>query len=333
VELSRARLSPRVLVDHRAELALEERRQVRLAGGDERVELLLHGVARGARIFARQIVPVARAPAAPAPVAGARHAARELPELRLERVVVARPHELPQAILVDEARDLAEALREPVARAQRALRERRHLGEALEDAVDRGSAVERVAAPRRREVAVLGERVDRAPEELPRAVSPVPCAAPGQDAADAGMRVRELALEPAVEERARLVLGRDLEERIDAGLDGPLVQEVGAEGVDRPDARELELRERPVEIRPLVGARRGAVAGALDRRSQAELHLARRLLGEGEGDDPLQLRRARPDESEDPRDERGRLAGSRGGLDEERPVELVADAAARLGVG
>jgi len=44
-----------------------------------------------------------------------------------------------------------------------------------------------------------------------------------------------------LEQRPCRVFGSDLEARIDARFDRTLAQQVGAEGVDRPDARFLEL--------------------------------------------------------------------------------------------
>ena len=60
-------------------------------------------------------------------------------------------------------------------------------------------------------------------------------------------------LEPSIERRveqfARNVLGRDFEHRIDARLDRPLAQQIGAERMNRADTRLFELLERAVESR------------------------------------------------------------------------------------
>ena len=75
-----------------------------------------------------------------------------------------------------------------------------------------------------------------------------------QEAPDALARVVEHALEPRVEglveEALGLFLGADLEERVDAGFDGALAQEIAAKRVDGADARDLEVRERCVEPGP-----------------------------------------------------------------------------------
>ena len=58
-------------------------------------------------------------------------------------------------------------------------------------------------------------------------------------------RIRQDSLEPgfesAIQGPLRLVLGRDFKEWIDAGLDGSLPEQIGAEPVDRANAGELEL--------------------------------------------------------------------------------------------
>src|SRR5262249_23005247 len=102
----------------------------------------------------------------------------------------------------------------------------------------------------------------------------------------------------------------------------------GAEGVDGPDARDLELGERVVEAAALVVGR--GSAGALELGAQAQLHLAGGLVGERDGDEARQRRRAGAHDSDDARDELGGLAGTGGGLDDERGAEVLADAPPRL---
>src|SRR5262249_19974776 len=149
---------------------------------------------------------------------------------------------------------------------------------------------------------------------------------------------RERRLEPSreglVEQTILLVLGRDLEERIDLGLHRALAEDVRAERVDRSDPRRLELLERLVEPIELGGAavRRSRavddalVSRALDLGAQAKLHLARGLLGEGHGDEVAaaarERRAARSEEGEDAFDERRRLAGPGRSLDDERRAEV-----------
>ena len=74
-------------------------------------------------------------------------------------------------------------------------------------------------------------------------------------------------------------------------------------------------------------------ARLLDLAAKAELHLAGRLLGEGHRDDPVERAGTRPDQTDDPADQRGGLAGARRRLDEEGRPELGQDAAPGFGVG
>ena len=141
----------------------------------------------------------------------------------------------------------------------------------------------------------------------------------------------EPALESFVGKRLGLLLGGDLEERIDPCLDRPLVQKVAAEGVDRADAGELQFLERAVQPVALLGRCLGSCL--LDLAAQAKLHLAGRFLGEGDRDDPVERAGAGADQPDDPADQGGGLAGSRRRLDEEARAELGQDPAACLGVG
>ena len=77
-------------------------------------------------------------------------------------------------------------------------------------------------------------------------------------------------------------------------------------------------------LRSRASVAAGARAFSISR-AQAELHLAGGLLGERDGDDAVERRRV-PLRStrEDALDQRGRLAGAGGGLDDERRVEVVA---------
>src|SRR5439155_4153491 len=106
-----------------------------------------------------------------------------------------------------------------------------------------------------------------------------------QDTAHAGSRARELGLEPAsegaLEERARDVVGRHFEARIDSGLDRHLAQQIGAEGMDGADPRFFEPRQRLLEPLAGGGRTRGVEARAFDLGTEAKLELAGRRLGEG----------------------------------------------------
>jgi hypothetical protein len=102
--------------------------------------------------------------------------------------------------------------------------------------------------------------------------------------------------------------------------------------VDGADARDLELAEGAVQVGPLLRGGRAVVARLLQLGAQPELHLARGLLREGDRHDPLQIGDPRPQHGDDARHQHGGLAGPRRSLDDERALEILADAAARAGV-
>jgi hypothetical protein len=158
-----------------------------------------------------------------------------------------------------------------------------------------------------------------------------------QEPADPLGWIVEGLLEPVVEhlleQGGRLLLGHDHEARVDDRLDRPLAQDVGAEPVDGADAGQLQLSERAIEPGLLLGRGVRRAALAIDLGAQAQLHLAGRLVGEGDRDDAFQLRPPGPDERQDAPDQRRGLAGPGRGLDHEGGVEIVPDALARRGVG
>ena len=222
-------------------------------------------------------------------------------------------------------------------------------------ASNRAGAIEVRALVRRGEVPLLDERAPRLAERGFRAVLIALARRAAEDARDAGhlaRRARERRLEPGGErvfvEAILLVLGGHLEEGIDLRLDRTLAEDVRAERVDRADAGGLELLERLIEpllleaalrvvlVLLLLRAGADARARALDLGAEAELHLAGGLLGEGHGDEiafaARERRGAGPEEGEDALDERRRLPGARGRLDDERRAEVVCDALARLAV-
>ena len=89
-------------------------------------------------------------------------------------------------------------------------------------------------------------------------------------------------------------------------------------------------REMP---RALVGGCVRIAARALDLLAQPELQLAGGLLGERHRDDPAKLARARRDHRDDAVDQLGGLAGAGRRLDDQRGIEVVADAIAHALVG
>ena len=82
-----------------------------------------------------------------------------------------------------------------------------------------------------------------------------------------------------------------------------------------------------------AGGARGVAARAFDLGAQPELELAGGLLGEGHRDDSAELGAPARQHRDDPVDQRGGLAGAGRGLDDERGVEVVADAIAHALIG
>jgi hypothetical protein len=277
--------------------------------------------------------------------------AREAHEARLDPFEVAHAREpLRECTLVERADHPVEGLVQVVPRgdlrdvhlrarvvAQRAqpLDRRDRLGDAR-------LALEPRAAPRRVEVALLGEARDDLDQRRAQRVRVA--RRPAQPATERGRRRVQALLEPArhdaIEQLRALVLREHAEARIEPGLDGVLAQEIGGEPVDRADARELELGDRALEARTLHARRRRVLGGArldredgrLERLARAERELARRRLGEGGGHEARCARAPAPQEAHDARDERGGLAGARGRLDDERRVEILGDAPSRFGI-
>jgi hypothetical protein len=148
-----------------------------------------------------------------------------------------------------------------------------------------------------------------------------------------GHDVREPGIERAAENGLRLIVGCHREQRIDAGVDRPLAQEIGAQRVDGGDARPLQLLQRGLQARALLrrGERRRPLR--LHPLADAQLHLARGLLGERHRDDLRELGPPLLEKGEDARHQDGGLPGSGGRLDNEGGVEILAEAFADLGVG
>jgi hypothetical protein len=155
-----------------------------------------------------------------------------------------------------------------------------------------------------------------------------------QDPANAFGRVGKNCLEPPIKgfigKRLRFLVGSNLEQRIDGGLDGALVKKVAAEGVDRTDARKLEFLEGAIEPGALF--RPGIDAGRLDFSAEVELCFPGGFLREGDRNDALECANTSADESHDPPYEGGRLSSSGRCLDKKGRAELGRDAAARFAV-
>ena len=191
-----------------------------------------------------------------------------------------------------------------------------------------------LAAPRRAEVAPAGERPARAAQALHRVAVVERRRGGGARAAAPSAGRSSSRLEPAVErppvERlAPAASVEHLEARVDPRLHRSLVQEVVAEAVDGADARLLQAGHRRVEPLAARAAPGRGLARLLELRAQAELQLARRLLGEGHGDHASTVPRPSASTATSRADQLARLAGARRRLHDQRLVERGADPLAR----
>src|SRR5262249_15002806 len=115
--------------------------------------------------------------------------------------------------------------------------------------------------------------------------------------------------------------------------DRMLAQELGAERVDRADARGLELAKRVAKPQGLLVGAPGRLARALELAAEPQLELARRGFRERDRDHVLETCVSAADRRHHAMDELGRLPGSRRRLDDERGGEVAADAIARGLIG
>ena len=331
VEPPAARLARAVGLHERAEIFAQAGGEVGVGLAEEGVESALGRLPLREGLLAGDVLGEPLATALPPPEL----APRERAQLLFEPVVVAPADVLAPLELRDEALDLEQALRAPVAPVEGPRREGGQRREVVHQPIDLPVAVERVAPPGGVEVALLHEGEAGLAQHVLGARSLAVARLATQHAPHALGRGGEHRLEPPlerlVEDPPLLVLVGGLEERVDARLDGPLPQDLGAEAVDRPDVRLLELGEREVEAGALL--LRGAAAGALDLGAKPELHLAGGLLGEGHRDEAGERRLALLEERHHAVHELGRLPRAGRGLDDERRVEIAADAIARLLVG
>ncbi len=195
--------------------------------------------------------PLPGAPFLPRPIA-----ARELNQLGLESVLIAPARFLPPAEVGDPPLDFRERLRQPVVRVGGAGGHFAELSKPRDGALQPPGAIERRPAPGSVEVPVLRQLEPGAPKLLARRV--VIAAAPSaKKSPHAFGRVANGPLEPRVEcfpeDPVLRIAGGDLERWIDAGIDGPLAQEIRAEGVDGADRCDLQLAQGVGESLLLLG--------------------------------------------------------------------------------
>ena len=340
VELTDAVLVGLVGSDDGLELVVQARRQVSVAGFAQRVERGLRSVALREHVRTRKLRTKQLAAALPVPVA-LEARARKLAQLGLESVVVARAprRALAPQHLAGEALDRLQAAREIALRAAGPGSQRADLDQLGEHAIDRVAAVERIAPPGRLEIPVFDEPARGVAKLAARTQRIETARRAPQHTPHAFRRILQHALEPLVEaavDQSGLLVGRHLEEWVDAGLHRSFVQQVGAEGVKRRNTSNLELSERRIEASDLRAVGEGSRSlgpRALDLRPQTQLHLARRLVGEGDGHDAIERAEAAAQNRDDPAHEFGGLTRARRGFHEERGVEILANPTARFCIG
>ncbi len=332
VEHPGALLGVFVVADDRPQLVAQKRREVGAGGVAKARKPCVQRAAPRHHLGARERREIL-APSLPSPAPVV--AAQQRQQRGLQRVVVAPAHGLQARRFVDRTRDLGERLAQPILRID-ALGERAERADLFDQRIDLRIAIERLMAPRRVEVAPLQKLPRRGADDRPRTFA-VETLTPAQETAQALARRSERLLEPSIEgafeQFAGHVVGCDLEHRIDARIDRPLAQEIGAKRMDRADTRLLELAERTGEPLAFAGGARGVAARALDLGAQPQLELAGGLLGERHRHDSAKLGAPARQRRDDPVDQCGGFAGAGRGLDDERGVEVVADTIAHALIG
>jgi hypothetical protein len=252
--------------------------------------------------------------------------AEQIDQRRLDRVVVAGCGSLACADVFAEPPEWPEIGVESVGRRRAGGNARVQAMHPGDQRVDRRVAVERAPLPRRPEVAPAGHLPARAPKPVDRIAVE---RAPAERAPQAFGRSLELLGQPGVEgaavERLGLGLGQHLEARIRSRFDGPLVEEIVAEAVDRANARLFQVRDRVLEPRAPRASFGRALALLLEPGAQPELQLAGRLLGERERRDRLDGSPPLGEHVDEACHQLARLARAGCGLDHERLVERGPD--------
>ena len=151
-----------------------------------------------------------------------------------------------------------------------------------------------------------------------------------QQSGDSGARALQLLLEEAAEdlpeETPLLCFGEDLEVGVHSRLDRAFPQDRGAEGVDRPDGRLFQLRERRFEPPAPLGAvplPSLALYRRLEPLANPQPQLPGRLLREGNGCELPDLGRTGAQKLHYPVNHRGRLSGPGGRLHDESGVVVA----------
>ena len=341
VEQARFRLRVLVVVHQPAQVLPQECRQVSVA-------LLLERGKPG---------PEPVPPSARVGEAGRRAAAiRRDPQLRerlLEPVQVPSGGGFPHPDLAGEIRGGGEGADQPVgSRPRRVLRERpvellEHeerrdrfallAAGSFHQLQDRGLRIPGAPLPRRVERSVVQEPEAGLVEDVERTHHRVPAAA--QQAGDSRSRPLELPVhktaEHPVEEGPLLGVRQDLEVGIHPRLDRALPQDGGAEGMDGPDGRLLDLGQRGFEPRSrgrFLRAFRRLPDPGLEALPDPEPQFAGGFLREGDRGYLPDPGGAGGHHFDDPADDRRGLSGAGRRLHDQRGVMVPADALPGRGV-
>ena len=293
VERAGVRLQLLVALERGPQFGLEPRGEIRVGVHPELIETRAQLADGRPHAVARHAVAVG---AAPSLTRVGQHAiARQIDEASFPAVVVdVRVAErLLQADLVAQPAYRVGPGEERIVSRGGIAREVGALVQQRDHREDRVLAIEGIPRPWRGEIAPFREIPRRPAQPVDRPIVVPAERRSAERPANALRRTRQLLLQPAaerlVEQTLRSGFGQHLEQRVDAGLDRPLAQEIGAEGVDRADVCFFELRAargRRARARCRV-ARWLSPAAAFDVEpfAQAQLQLAGGLLRERDGND------------------------------------------------
>jgi hypothetical protein len=193
-----------------------------------------------------------------------------------------------------------------------------------------GVGIERVLSHQGGEIALLQEHPGQPPEG--RALAPAAQGLEGhpeiQGLEKHVVPVSEALAQPLLpgpgEEDVGLRLVGHPEPGDDSAIEGPLLQDGRAQGVDGRNVGPLQDLEGGAGTLPLLGLEGGVDPVRLEPLAEAQLHGRGRVLGEGHRRDLVEASRPGADQGIDAVDEEGGLARSGAGLDHQaRPVVVA----------
>src|SRR6516162_1357533 len=253
IELSRSGLEHLIFSNRRLESFVKQRREIRIAGRYEDLEIGLSLIAADKDLVPRQRAEGRSIGAFPAPAPEPGQSA----QLCLEPVIVATADRLDSGRFFDKARDLGEVAGEAVVGPRTHGCPPAELRQLVHETVDRVLPVEGITAPALGKIAVLAKALHCAAQLLPRGLH---ARSPPENPSNTLRRIGERALEPALErfvgKRFGCILRGDFEERVNPCLDWSFVQKVAAEGVYCADSGEFQVLECQLQPVALLGSRR-----------------------------------------------------------------------------